>query len=51
MKKMRLICVLLLIIIIGAGLYYYVTYVHKGDDIMGGTFVKKIESCIKECRC
>jgi len=50
-KKMHYVCVLLLIIIIGSGLYYYLTYVHKSEDIMGGTFVKKIESYLKECRC
>lgn len=51
MKKMRFICVLLLIIVIGAGLYYYITYVHENDDVIGGSLVKKMESHIRSCKC
>lgn len=47
MKILRFVSVLLMLILIVAGLYYYFAYVYKGDAVVGGTLVNKVERCMK----
>ena len=49
-KKMILCILILLVVIIGIGTYYYIAYANQNKKITGGTLVKGIENIIKGTR-